>query len=88
MDGRIPRFTDNDNLRYINEGFMSEVLRYKEICSPNVLTTKENISDIINLLFSKYNDFTLESVKYNNKSVMLNITSVYMDYGMYNFTKS
>jgi hypothetical protein len=51
MDGRTHRFTDSSNLQCINEGFMSELLGHKEICSPNILTTKENISDIINRLF-------------------------------------
>lgn len=88
MDGRSHRFTDNDNLRHINEGFMAELLGHKKICSPDILTTKENISSIIDSLSSKSCDFILESVTYNNKSVKLEITSVYMDYGMYNFTKS
>jgi hypothetical protein len=87
MDGRTHRFTDSSNLQHINEEFMSELLKHKEICSPNILTTKENISDIINHLSSKSGDFILECVTYNNKSVKLNITSVYGDYGMYNFNK-
>ncbi len=87
MDGRTHRFTDSSNLRHINEEFMSELLGYKEICSPNILTTKENISDIINRLSAKSSDFILECVTYNNNSVELDITSVYGDYGMYNFTK-
>jgi hypothetical protein len=81
MDGRTHRFTDSSNLQCINEGFMSELLGHKEICSPNILTTKENISDIINRLISKSTDFTIESVTYNNKSVELDIHQYIWDYG-------
>jgi hypothetical protein len=88
MDPRIPRFTDNYNLRCINEGFMSELLRHKQVCSPNILTTRENIVDIIDSLSKKSTNFIIESVNYNKMSVKLEITSVYMDFGMYNFTKS
>jgi len=78
--------TDESNLRAIKNGLRKALKqsRWRTIGREDI-NTPEQFKDVVEEFSKSSNGFIVETIKYNPTTIVMNITSVFEDYGLYNF---